>query len=121
MQQGQSVYVGVQNLIEFWSVVTRPPSANGLGMTRMQAAAEVDRIEAFFPLLEDSPAIYREWRRLAETCEVSGREAFDARLAALMLVQGVTHILTFNVEDFRRYPGIVVVSPNDVRAIPTQP
>jgi predicted nucleic acid-binding protein len=32
----------------------------------------------------------------------------DARLAAVMLAHGVNHILTFNVDDFRRYPGIVV-------------
>ena len=121
LHQGHSVYVGVQNLIEFWSVATRPSSANGLGMSPVQAARELDRIEALFPLLEDSPAIYREWRQLAETCEVSGREAYDARLAALVLVRGVTHILTFNVEDFRRHPGIVVVNPNDMRATPAQP
>jgi hypothetical protein len=26
----------------------------------------------------------------------------------------ITHILTFNTDDFRRYPGLVVVSPQEV-------
>ncbi|MBI3302950.1 MAG: type II toxin-antitoxin system VapC family toxin [Deltaproteobacteria bacterium] len=114
VQQGDTVYVGTQNLMEFWSVATRPHAANGLGMTPAQAAAEVDRIAALFPILDDIPAIYRHWRRLVEACGISGRQVFDARLAALMAAHSVTHILIFNTEDFRRYPGIVVVSPHDV-------
>lgn len=37
VQQGHTVYVGTQNLTEFWSVATCPPAANGLGMTPEQA------------------------------------------------------------------------------------
>jgi hypothetical protein len=32
----------------------------------------------------------------------------------LMLVHGVTHILTFNVRDFRRYREITAVLPTDI-------
>jgi hypothetical protein len=37
-----------------------------------------------------------------------------------MLVHTVTHILTFNTEDFRRYPSIVAVSPHDILAAPAE-
>ena len=122
VQQGDAIYVGTQNLMEFWSVATRPHAANGLGMRPAQAAAEVDRIEALFPILDDIPAIYRHWRHLVETCGILGRQVFDARLVALMAAHRVTHILTFNTEDFRRYPDIVVVSPHDiVRSAPVEP
>ena len=114
IQQGHTVYVGAQNLTEFWSVATRPPAANGLGMTPEQAVKEIDQIEALFPVLDDVPGIYRHWRRLVETCGVSGRQACDARIAALMAAHHITHILTFNTDDFRRYPGLVVVSPHEV-------
>lgn len=114
VQQGHAVYVGAQNLTEFWSVATRPPTANGLGMTPEQAVKEIDQIESLFPVLDDVPAIYRHWRRLVETCGVSGRQAFDARIAALMASHNITHILTFNTDDFHRYPGLVVVSPQEV-------
>ena len=113
-RRGDVVCVCSQNLIEFWSVATRPASANGLGMTPATAAIEVDRIASLFGVLSDTPAVYSHWRRLVEACSVTGRQAHDARLAAVMLVHGVTHILTFNVDDFRRYPGIVVVSPHQV-------
>jgi len=32
-------------------------------------------------------------------------------LVAAMHVHGVTHLLTLNVRDFARYPGITVVHP----------
>jgi hypothetical protein len=33
---------------------------------------------------------------------------------AAMLIHGLTHILTFNIEDFRRYVEITPVNPGDV-------
>lgn len=43
--------------------------------------------------------------------EVRGVKVHDARIAAAMRAYGVSHILTFNGADFRRYPGIVAVAP----------
>jgi len=58
--------------------------------------------------------LFRLPRRTRSNGFVSGRQVHDARLAAVMLAHGVSHVLTFNVEDFRRYPGIVTVNPHDV-------
>jgi len=38
--QGETVYITPQNLVEFWSVATRPVSVNGLGLTPEEADAE---------------------------------------------------------------------------------
>ena len=109
---GDMVFITPQNLIEFWAVATRPTSANGLGMTPGQADREVARVEGFFPLLEDMPAIYHKWRSLVTTLLISGRQAHDARLVAVMLTHGVSSFLTFNTADFARYPDITVVNPH---------
>jgi predicted nucleic acid-binding protein len=114
-RRGEAVHVTPQNLYEFWVVATRPVERNGLGMTAVQAEAELARLEAQFPLLPDTPAIYPEWRRLVTVHGVVGVRAHDTRLVAAMLVHGITHILTFNGEDFRRYPGITIVHPDDAR------
>jgi hypothetical protein len=45
-------------------------------------------------------------------------QVHDARLVAAMEVQGISHILTFNVTDFVRYPDITVVHPQDLAATP---
>jgi len=55
--------------------------------------------------------VYPEWRRLVVTHGVSGKKAHDARLVAAMTVNRITHILTFNADDFARYTGINVIDP----------
>jgi predicted nucleic acid-binding protein len=50
-----ALHVCGQNLVEFWSVATRPRAANGLGMKPTEVAAEIDRVEAMFLLLEETP------------------------------------------------------------------
>jgi hypothetical protein len=105
-----------QVLTEFWVVCTRPVSANGLGLSAAQAAAELARVLALFPLLPETAGIFPEWRRLVVAHQVVGRNAYDARLVAGMAVHGITHILTFNTADFTRYPGITVLDPAAVAA-----
>lgn len=117
-EEGVTLYLTPQNIIEFWSVATRPREVNGLGMTPAQADAELRRLEGVFTLLPDIPEIYVEWRQLALTVGVSGRQVHDARLAAVMRAHRVTHILTFNVTDFARYPGITAVHPLTLATAP---
>jgi predicted nucleic acid-binding protein len=114
LRRGDQVYVTPQNYVEFWSVATRPAAVNGLGMSPTEAAAELRQLEALFPLLPDVPAIYPEWLQLVVSVGVSGAQVHDARLVAVMRAHGVSHILTLNPSDFRRFAGITVVRPQDV-------
>ncbi|MBW3624738.1 MAG: PIN domain-containing protein [Armatimonadetes bacterium] len=107
-----------QNLVEFWSTATRPPTANGFGWSPSEAEREVVKLESFFQLLPDTPDIHTEWRRLVVSCGVSGKQVHDARLVAVMKAHGVTHLLTFNVSDFTRFPGITAVHPQEIVAAP---
>lgn len=43
-----------------------------------------------------------------------GIQVHDARLVAAMKVHGVARILTINVTDFSRYPGINAFAPTDI-------
>lgn len=114
VQRGEAVYITPQNLFEFWVVATRPTERNGLGLTAIEAEEELAELEARFALLPDTPGVYREWRRLVREFEVVGVRAHDTRLVASALTHGVSHILTFNVPDFRRYVEITLVHPQDV-------
>ncbi len=67
-------------------------------------------------LLPDSEAVYREWRRIVLQYSVSGIQVHGARIAAAMYVHGISHILTFNVTDFSRFSGLVIIDPHRVRA-----
>jgi predicted nucleic acid-binding protein len=111
---GEDLYITPQNLVEFWNTATRPLERNGFGMTPAETALEIARLERFFLIAPDTPAIYPTWRDLVTTVAVSGVQVHDARLVAVMRVHSLTHILTLNVTDFTRYPDIVVVHPQSL-------
>lgn len=105
-----------QVLSEFWNVATRPASSRGgLGLSLTDTERKGRLIERYFTLLPDSLATFQEWRRLVVAHSVTGVEVHDAKLVASMNAYGITHLLTFNVGDFKRYPEIIAVSPSDVK------
>lgn len=108
---GVDICIVPQVIYEFWTVCTRPPGDNGLGLSVTDARAEQARALALFPLLPDNPAVFAEWQRLVVQYEVKGKNAHDARLVAAMAVHGVDSILTFNLPDFARYSDIKVLDP----------
>ena len=114
--RGDRLLAAPQNFVEFWNVAARPATRNGFGLTPQDAERRLRILERLFPLLPDNPAVYGRWRRLVVAFNVSGVQVHDARLVAAMMVAGVTHILTFNTGDFRRYApaGIVAIDPASV-------
>ena len=121
-QQSEPLAVARQNLIEFRNTVSRPLDKNGLGLTPADADFELNVLERDFTTLPENDLVYDVWRQLIAAKGVSGKQVHDARLVAFMLVYGVTHILTFNDSDFRRFEslptqiggGIIVVHPSAV-------
>lgn len=113
LQGGEPVYFTLQNISEFWNVVTRPVANNGLGFSAALALGEVEKIERALSFLPDPPAIYGEWKRLVVRHGVLGVKVHDARLVAAMNVHGIGRILTFNADDFTRY-GVEVLHPSSL-------
>jgi predicted nucleic acid-binding protein len=112
---GETLHYTSQILGELWNVCTRPTQARGgLGLTIAQTERRVRLFERNLELLPDSRAVHEEWRRLLVVHAVSGVQVHDARLVAAMRVHGITHLLTFNRNDFLRYPGITAVHPQDI-------
>jgi len=116
LRKKEVLHIVPQIVFEFWVVATRPAVNNGLGLTPKKTKRTIEKGQSFFHLLPDTEAIYREWLRLVETYSVCGVNAHDARLVAAMKVHRVTHVLTFNGDDFKRFHGkeITVVSPAEI-------
>jgi predicted nucleic acid-binding protein len=118
--RGNGLTVGAQNAAEFWNVCTRPAtSRGGWGLSVTEADRRLSAVEAGFPLLSELPTVYPIWRGLLVTHAVQGRQVHDARLVALMMAHGITHILTLNAGDFARFPGIVEIAPASLATPPT--
>lgn len=115
---GETLGLVPQNLYEFWATATRPVTANGLGLSVPRCQLEVAGLRRVFQLLPDQPGLFAEWESLVVQYQCHGRVSFDARLVAAMRTHGVAHILTFNVGDFARYPGLTVLDPTAIAATP---
>jgi predicted nucleic acid-binding protein len=115
-RRGHSLCIFPQCVYEFWVVATRPKKDSGLGMEPAEAVRQLNGVLAVFDLLADTSAVFPECVRLVGTHSVRGKPAHDARLVAAMTVHAVTHLLTFNDADFRRYPGITTLTPAGVMA-----
>lgn len=118
-RRGEQPCLVAQNLIEFRAVATHPAALNGLGLNQSSADAEIARLKLLYPILADVPAILPEWERLVSISGAEGKQNHDARIAAAMLVHGIPTILTFNKSDFTRYPGITVLTPQEVLNSPS--
>ena len=113
-RSGESLAIFPQNLIEFWAVATRPSANNGLGLSIVQAESQVNILKAMFVLLDDTPEIYSAWEKIVIRHQVMGKQAHDARIVAAMRLHNLSHLLTFNDGDFKRFNEIMVVNPHNI-------
>jgi predicted nucleic acid-binding protein len=110
LSREEVVCIFPQTLYEFWVIATRPREQNGLGMSAAEAEIQCAEFERIFSLMPDVPAIYAEWRGLVTRHAVMGKKAHDARIVAAMKVHNVSHLLTFNGDDFKRFQGVITVT-----------
>ena len=113
--QNEQLFYTTQILAEFWAVCTRPATARGgYGITPAKTEQKAKMIERFCGLLIENFAAHQEWRRLIVNHSVQGVVIHDARLVAVMKVHGITHLLTLNKDDFRRFSDITVLTPSEI-------
>jgi predicted nucleic acid-binding protein len=113
---GGRLHVLAQNLVEFYSVATRPVDRNGLDMPPERALLHVAEFERVFALCPETKPTFPLWKQLVLDRQCRGKVVHDVRLVAGMMANGLTHILTFNSADFSRFPEITVIDPASVPA-----
>jgi len=110
----ETVCVFLQNIAEFWNVCTRPVDKNGLGLQVEETERRLAGLDSILTLLQDTPAVYPEWRKLLVQHDVKGTQVHDARLVAGMNIHGIDRVRTYNPADFKRYAGITAVRPGSL-------
>jgi len=71
-------------------------------------------IEARFVYLPELPKAAELFKDFLSRYRVKGVQVHDARLAAVMLASGVSEIITFDRDDFKRYTELTVIHPEDL-------
>jgi len=87
---------------------------NGLGLSISYTNQQLQNIEKAVTVLEDNADVYQNFRRLVVEHSVVGVKVHDAKIVAAMMAHGIENLLTFDVEDFRRFPEVTAVSPADI-------
>ena len=81
--RGNTLVMSTQNAAEFWNVCTRPVAARGgFGLSIANA-------ERRLRVIPDNPVAYQVWRGLLVSHAVKEVHVHDARLVALMQVNGI--------------------------------
>jgi len=115
--RGERLFTTSQNIAEFWNVCTRPTSARGgYGLPVAKVQKRIAFLERLCQLLFEDAAGHAEWKRLVSHHQITGVSVHDARIAAVMLRHGLSDLMTLNVDDFRRYTGLLPVTPSELLA-----
>ena len=100
-----------QVIREYLAVVSRPQIWSD-PLTRQEILEDVDRLTSNFEILEDGPEVAATLVSLFRDVAVGGRQIHDANIVATILAHSENRLLTFNIDDFRRYGNrIELMSP----------
>jgi predicted nucleic acid-binding protein len=113
-RRGFSIGTTVANLAEFASVATRPAASNGLGLTVAEAQRRIKVFEDHLAIYSESLESYDLWKQLLTLYNVQGKSVHDARIVAIMLHSQIPAVLTLNTSDFKRFPEIVTLHPDEL-------
>ena len=107
-----TLYVTSQILCEFYSLITNPrrvrvvsSSAEALSIISAMLA-----LPGLFVLPTPARAV-AGWMQLLQRHPVSGGDVFDLQIVATMQANGIQRIYTFNVDDFKVFPELAVLTP----------
>ncbi|BBO19276.1 type II toxin-antitoxin system VapC family toxin [Candidatus Brocadia pituitae] len=73
---------------------------------RQELSPVSTRLQGFLP---EDIATAQKLGELVQQYHVSGKQVHDANLVATMLVHGIHSLLTCNVDDFKRYKGLIKI------------
>jgi predicted nucleic acid-binding protein len=101
-----TLWVSTQVLREYAAVLTRPQTYTSPAPSKI-IAGELRVFQNQFNVAEDSKQVSERLITLMETIPVGGKQIHDANIAAAMQVYRISHLLTFNPNDFERFKGFI--------------
>jgi predicted nucleic acid-binding protein len=110
LASNSQLYISRQILREYLAAVTRPQTW-GNALTLAEAIADTVIFARRFVVLEDGPQVWDQLMKLSQRFVFGGRQVHDAAIVATMRAHGISHLLTFNDADFRRFADVIELVP----------
>ena len=114
VSQELSLAASGQVVREYLVVATRPIEGNGLGLSVLDAEANVNEFLRRLELYDETEEVSRRLRQLAITHSLRGKRLHDANIVATMSVHGISKLITQNGGDFSPFEDIAIVTIPDV-------
>ena len=103
-EQSIELLVSQQVLREYIAVTTRF-SVSGSGIPLREIVENVQTFQTEFTILSENPRILKQLIDLVQEIPMAGKQVHDANIVATMLVYGIDYLLTYNIDDFKRFSG----------------
>ena len=108
-QQDLEPWVSRQVLRELLSGMSRP-QVFSRPFTPAEILQTAQAYEAMFVFAEDLPIVAQQLYLLLEQIPFGGKQVHDANIVATMLAYNIPRLVTYNLDDFRRFAGLIAVS-----------
>ena len=107
LESGASeLWVSRQVIREFLAQLTRAPQAE---FAHRDLIAALSDFEHRYCVAEDHGLVTHQLVLLISQVPTGGKQIHDANIVATMLAYDIPQLVTFNVDDFRRFAGFVDV------------
>ena len=106
---GYHLAMSGQIVREYLVVATRPAAQNGLGLTSLDALANIEQFRQRVVLCPETEQVAERLLGLVRQHAIAGKRIHDANLVATMLTQGIGVLVTENADDFDDFGDIEVI------------
>lgn len=108
-QDARRLALTPQIVREYLSVATRPPEANGLGLSGTAATSNIGLLLEDMTLLPEDLQAVQHLVRLVSGGSAAGKQVHDANVVAVALAHGASVIVTDNSRHFARFSDLITV------------
>ena len=104
---GRPLWISRQIIREFLVIMTRPQAFEAL--PKDSVLQQTNDFCHRFNVADDTGNVTQQLLSLLKQYPSGGKQVHDTNIVAAMLANGVTHLLTHNVKDFKRFDHVLVV------------
>jgi len=109
-QSESQLWVSPQVLREYFSTLTRPQTYS-YTPDKNQVIEQIRRFKQTFFIAEETISVSDQLLTLTEKVLIAGKQIHDANIVATMLVYKIDTLATHNLEDFKRFVGLITILP----------
>lgn len=109
-EAGSELWISRQVIREYLVQVTHPRFFVR-PLTIEEAVQQVVNLELLFKIADETQAVTQQLLSLLKSYPTSGKQVHDANIVATMLVYQIDTLLTQNLDDMKRFSGIMKLLP----------